>query len=75
MALRFDENNAYAQCKRCNIFLGGNWDVYLEKMIEKRGQSGIDKMMKKRYITMQYSIINLNEIEKKYTAMAEELDC
>lgn len=42
--LRFDENNAHAQCKRCNRYLSGNAIEYRKGLIERIGLAEVERI-------------------------------
>ena len=42
--LRFEENNAHAQCKRCNRYLGGNAIEYRKRLIERIGLAEVERI-------------------------------
>lgn len=42
--LRFEENNAHAQCKRCNRYLSGNAIEYRKGLIERIGLAEVERI-------------------------------
>jgi len=42
--LRFEENNAHAQCKRCNRYLSGNAIEYRKRLIERIGLAEVERI-------------------------------
>lgn len=52
--LRFEENNAHAQCKRCNRYLSGNVIEYRKGLIQRIGLAEVER-------------IEANQTVKKYT--------
>ena len=42
--LRFEENNAHSQCKRCNRYLGGNAIEYRKRLIERIGLAEVERI-------------------------------
>lgn len=48
-ALFFEEHNSKIQCAKCNTFLGGNLEVYREKMIEKYGIEEVERLESLRH--------------------------
>lgn len=68
----FDERQVHAQCKRCNIFLKGNWPEYYKRMVNDYGQDKVNKMLEDRTQIKQWKVYELEEVYKKYKAKAEE---
>lgn len=49
--LRYDEDNVYAQCMRCNINLSGNYVTFREKLVERNGEDWVKKLEQRRHET------------------------
>jgi len=64
----FDERQVHAQCKRCNIFLKGNWPNYYKRMVKEYGQDDVNEMLEARTQIKQWKTYELEEIHKKYKA-------
>ena len=54
-ALFFEEHNSHIQCTKCNTFLGGNLEVYREKMIEKYGIEEVERFESLRHTVQRIS--------------------
>lgn len=67
-ALRFNEDNVWLACVRCNFFLSGNLGEYrkrLEKKIGKERLLALDEQaIKKAYKFDRFTLINLIETYK-----------
>lgn len=48
-ALYFHENNVRTQCYHCNISLGGNVNIFREKLLQEIGEEGIRELDEKRH--------------------------
>lgn len=62
----FDERQCHAQCKKCNIFLHGNWPEYYKRMVKEYGQDEVNQMLEDRTQVKQWKVYELEEIYKKY---------
>lgn len=69
----FVEEGVHGQCWQCNEHFHGNRDAYDQFMLETYGQEVMDRLRLLKGQTVKYSIAEFNEIEDKYTAMAEAL--
>ena len=72
-AIKFDERNVNGQCKKCNVLLGGCWDIYYERMVEKYSQKVVDILMAARNQTKQFTIPELLELEKYFKEKLKSL--
>lgn len=61
MLLRWDEKNVHCQCYSCNVCKHGDLITYRERLVKDYGQSAIEELESKRYITYKHSI---EELEK-----------
>ena len=69
---RFDENNCYAWCMRCNVILNGNYIEYTIFMINKYGKEKVEEMKNDK----QPFELKTRELEEKieyYKKQNEEL--
>lgn len=71
--LRFDEWNVNLQCQPCNTHLSGNIIEYRKGLLAKYGLSVVE-YLEGPHEPKKYTIEELIEIKKKYTALAKELD-
>lgn len=42
--LRYNENNCFGQCKKCNLFLSGNLNEYRKNLIKKIGREKVEEL-------------------------------
>ena len=62
MALRWDESNVHCQCYSCNVCKHGDLITYRERLVKDYGQSAIEELESKRYITYKHSIEDLEKL-------------
>lgn len=70
--LRFDESNVNKQCAQCNNFDSGNITEYRISLIERFGQTEVDRL-EGPTPPKHYSVDDLKEIKAKYRALTREL--
>ncbi len=75
-SLRFNENNCFGGCIRCNYFLSGNLNEYRKRLPGRIGQDGLDELdrladMSKRNRAFKYSRFDLIEIIENYAQKAK----
>lgn len=70
----FDERNNHAQCRHCNITLGGNKKVYRQKMIEKYGSDIEDILLRQAREIKQYTKQDIDIIAETYKRKCIELN-
>ena len=72
MKYRFNEENCYAGCVGCNVYLNGNYQVYTMRMIKKFGIDKVQEMINDKEI---YKIKEwqLEEMLKEYVIKCEEM--
>ena len=61
------------QCAGCNIFKHGNYDVFHTKLEKEYGYGFLQKMLKQKNTTKQFTIQELTRKRNKFKKMAEEL--
>jgi len=62
MLLRWDEKNVHCQCYACNVCKHGDLITYRERLVKDYGQSAIEELESKRYITYKHSIEDLEKL-------------
>ena len=73
MALRFNEINCNAQCRKCN-WLGQGEDVkYAEALKKKYGNDIVDKLMVAKRQTNKLSQFYIDEMTKYYSQKLKEM--
>jgi ribosomal protein L37AE/L43A len=63
--LRFDDQNAHGQCKKCNRYLAGNAIDYRRGLIGRIGQMAVDRL-ESDHGARKYTIDGLIEIINQY---------
>jgi len=72
-AVLFDERGIHGQCKRCNLFRGGEPLLYRRFMVRKYGEKVAEEMINKRYETVMYTASDLENLIEEYTEKLNEL--
>lgn len=49
LATRYEKNNCWPQCVRCNKWLSGNHSVYRDELIKLVGEEEVKRLEKKKY--------------------------
>ena len=62
-SILFDEEIVRPQCVSCNIFRGGNYDIFHSKLIKENGVKWFQKKVKQKQETKQFT---RKELEEKY---------
>jgi len=62
----FDEIGVRAQCKRCNLFKGGEPLLFRKKLVKEIGEDRVQLLENKRYQVKKYSIIELDALTCHY---------
>ena len=58
-AVRWNETNVHAQCRKCNRFMEGNKGGFEKAIIERCGQEAFDKMILKKQLRHKYHVFEL----------------
>ena len=69
----FDEEIVNGQCYRCNMHLKGNYEPYLEKMIQRHGLERVEEMLAQKKEVRKYTREDYKEIEEKYKQLVKEI--
>ena len=69
----FDEELVRPQCKRCNIFLGGNYQVFITKLIKENGFAWWEKKLRNSAKVKKYSIEDLENLYEYYSEKVKQL--
>ena len=62
-AILFDEEVIRLQCMQCNVFKGGEYDIFHNKLIKENGQKWFSKKVKQKRVIKKYPP---KELEKLY---------
>lgn len=69
----FVEDNCFAQCLSCNVFLRGNYDKYLIFMLDTVGEKRVRELAGLKKQLIKSSVNDYLELFEKYTKKLEEL--
>jgi len=76
-AARYELDNVWCQCYRCNINLGGNGPEYTPFMIRKLGQKRVEEIRRLAGKTIKFTLQDLEEkieeIEEKLCELEKQL--
>jgi hypothetical protein len=72
-SILFDEELVKPQCQRCNIFLGGNYDVFHAKLIKEHGIEWFEGKLKLKNKTKQFTINELKQLYEHYKNKVDKL--
>jgi len=56
------------QCVSCNIFRGGNYDIFHDKLIKENGVEWFQKKVKQKQETKQFTRSELEELYQYYNS-------
>ena len=74
MAIRWDEQNCNAQCRKCNRFEEGEKDRYLEFMEFNYGQETLDRLALLKRIGRKWSVFELEAMIALYKDEVKKLE-
>lgn len=66
MYLRWDEDNAMAQCSKCNNMHEIKPDILINKYIFLKGKNAYEKLLKKKQIYVKLTDADIQKIIDKY---------
>jgi hypothetical protein len=72
-SILFEEKILRPQCYSCNICKKGNYDVFHTKLEKQYGYGFLQKMLKQKNTTKQFTIQELTRKRNKFKKLAEEL--
>lgn len=72
MNTRYDEENCYAGCMRCNVMLNGNYPAFTDYLINKNGAEWLQKLIAKGREIKQWTAQELKDLIKYYK---EKVSC
>lgn len=67
---RYDEDNCFAGCMRCNVILGGNYQVYTLRMINRYWIEFVEKRINDKSI-FKVGVDRFKEKIEEYTQKVE----
>lgn len=72
-AVLYMEEVVRPQCVGCNMYGGGKYSIFTEKLIDELGLERYGELVKLANQTVQFKIFNYQEIEEKYENKIKEL--
>ncbi|MEM3609750.1 MAG: recombination protein NinG [Candidatus Anstonellales archaeon] len=72
-AILFDEELCRPQCKRCNIFLYGNLDVFHTKLIKEKGIKWFEEKLKLKHTIKQFTRQELETLLDRYKELNKKM--
>ena len=72
-SILFDERIVRPQCKRCNIFLRGNYDIFHAKLIKEYGKDFLNEINKLKKTIKKFTQSELRELYEHYKREVEKL--
>lgn len=73
-AVLFNEDCVRVQCQRCNIWLGGNYQLYTLRMLKEIGEKGVNDLLSLRHKPLKLSRQALEDLISHYRGKLKELD-
>jgi len=73
-AVLFDPDICRPQCRSCNIFLRGNYQVFITRLIKENGLEWWEKKLEDSKKVVKYTRSDLEELIELYKAKLEKLD-
>ena len=70
---RFNENNCFNQCIRCNMYLSGNLREYSINILDRISEQDLEDLEKESKKTIKYTKEQLLEIKQFYLKKIENL--
>ena len=67
----FDESIVRPQCRQCNIFYHGNYDVFHLRLIDENGVEWFEKKVNQKFVSKSFTPQELEEIIEKYKKLTE----
>ena len=67
LATRYERNNVWPQCKRCNMYLAGDPSRYRDNLIKIVGEEEVKRLEKKKYETVIFKRELLENIIALYS--------
>lgn len=55
LATRYEKDNVWPQCVKCNRFKGGRYSIYRDNLIEKIGREKVEWLEHKKYETVIFA--------------------
>ena len=67
MNTRWDEENCYAGCMRCNVFLNGNYPAFTRYLLELKGEEWLKNLIRRGEQVRKWNTADLKALISKYS--------
>ena len=67
MNTRWDEENCYAGCMRCNVFLNGNYPAFTRYLLDLKGEEWLKNLIRKGEQVRKWTPEDLKTLISKYS--------
>jgi len=72
-AILFEEKIVKPQCKGCNLWGGGKYSIFTDKLIDEIGMKGYRIIITQSRQTVKYKTQDYLDIEEKYKTLTDNL--
>lgn len=72
--VRYNEDNVWVSCYKCNVMLSGNQIEYRKRLINKIGSDRVEWLEKNGSLIKKWTRIELIELIKKYKEKIKQLE-
>jgi hypothetical protein len=72
-SLFFEPNNSHIQCPTCNTVLGGNSEIYLNKMIAVYGETEVARLQNLRHKNVKITDYEFKTLASEYRSRCERI--
>ena len=69
MNTRWDEENCYAGCMRCNVFLNGNYPAFTRYLLDLKGEKWLKELIRRGEQVRKWKPEDLKNLIEKYTVI------
>jgi hypothetical protein len=73
-ALRFNEDNVFGQCIKCNLHLHGNINGYVRNLPKRIGWERMERLYELEHTTVKWTIEELKELINIYKLRIKEIN-
>lgn len=70
-SILFEDKVLRPQCYGCNVGRGGNYEVFVLKLIQEYGEEGYKKLLAQKFQAKKFTIMELEELIEEYTGKIE----
>jgi hypothetical protein len=71
--VRYNEDNVFVSCYRCNVMLSGNLLEYRKRLIDKIGLERVEKVERLSMLEKKWSLEEIEILKEKYKQKIKEL--